>query len=344
MLQPLLVAQTALPGVKPISRVQAVPEPYDQISFRREEKEITRYHFSPTLNRPFVYPVNGTSGRTLTRMGHPGDPFTHSHHNSIWISYGRVNGVDFWGDQGKNRGRIVHQRTLEIEDGDDRAGVITQADWTAADGKVLLRETRETWVYPLAAGEWMLVLDLLLAVDTEPAIFESAGFGPIGVRVAKSIAVHFGGGRIRNSDGAEGEREVFRKPTRWVDYSGQVAPGVVEGLTLMDHPVNPRHPSPFHVREDGWMGAMLSTEGPVTVKQGSPLHLRYGVYVHAGLPPPTKLDERWTEFVRLDLHPPLGPPKSESDCLHGGHRKFNRPRQFKSTTDCLDFVKVGKAQ
>jgi hypothetical protein len=121
------------------------------------------------------------------------------------------------------------------------------------------------------------MLDLLLAVDTEPAIFESAGFGPIGVRVAKSVAVHFGGGRIRNSDGAEGEREVFRKPTRWVDYSGQVAPGVVEGLTLMDHPVNPGHPSPFHVREDGWMGAMLSTGGPVTVKQGSPLHLRYGV-------------------------------------------------------------------
>jgi hypothetical protein len=43
LLQPLLVAQTALPGVKPIPRVQAVPEPYDQISFRRDEKEIARY-------------------------------------------------------------------------------------------------------------------------------------------------------------------------------------------------------------------------------------------------------------------------------------------------------------
>jgi hypothetical protein len=29
------------------------------------------------------------------------------------------------------------------------------------------------------------------------------------------------------------------------------------------------------------------------------------------------------------------PAEIQSDCLHGGHRKFSRPRQFKSTTDCL---------
>jgi hypothetical protein len=29
-----------------------------------------------------------------------------------------------------------------------------------------LRETRETWVYLLPDGEWMLIIDLLLAVDS----------------------------------------------------------------------------------------------------------------------------------------------------------------------------------
>ncbi len=337
-----LAAQTALPAARPIPRMQAVPEPYDQISFRFDEKEIARFHFGSALNRPFIYPVIGPSGRPLTRMGHPGDPLTHSHHNSIWISYGKVNGVDFWSDRGTNCGRIVHRGTLELEDADNRAGAVTEAAWVAASGTVLLTERRETWVYPLSGGEWMLVIDLVLKPATAAVTFDSAGFGPIGVRVAKSLSVHFGGGRIRNSTGVEGETAIFRKPARWVDYSGQIATGVLEGLTLMDHPENPHHPSPFHVREDGWMGAMLSTTGPVTIAPAQMLHLRYGVYVHRGIPPPAQLDARWSQFAKLDLHPPLGPPVAERDCLHGGHRRFNRPRAFASAADCLEFVRTGK--
>ena len=43
------------------------------------------------------------------------------------------------------------------------------------------------------------------------------------VRMAKTIGVIDGGGRILNSEGQLNEKEVFRKPARWVDYSGAVA-------------------------------------------------------------------------------------------------------------------------
>lgn len=109
----------------------------------------------------------------------------------------------------------------------------------------------------------MLIIDLLLDAANGPVTLDSKGqFGPIGVRIAKSICRAFRSGTIRNSEGAEGEEAVFRKPAQWCDYSGQIAPGVVEGLTLMDHPINPRHPAAFHVREDGWMGAVLSEAAP----------------------------------------------------------------------------------
>jgi hypothetical protein len=332
-----------LPDVKPIPRVQAVPLPYDQISFQRDEREVARYHFGPQLNRPFIFPVIGPSGRNLTRMGHPGDPDTHSHHNSIWVSYSDVNGIDFWVDRrGPTHGRIIHKRVVDIEDGENRAGVITQADWTSDPGTVLLHETRETWLYTLPGNESMLVIDLLLDPAVDSVTFGRAGFGPMSVRVAKSIAVHFGGGRLRNSEGREGESEIFRKPARWVDYSGLSATNVVEGLTLMDHPLNPPHPSPFHVREDGWMGAMLSTDKPTVITRGKPLHLRYGVYVHDGLPGRDALEARWKEFAQLNLHPPFGPPRSERDCLHGDHRKINVPRTFVSTQACLDYLRQSR--
>src|SRR6266571_5832929 len=93
---------------KPVPRIQAVPQPYEQISFEREGVEIARYHFGASLRRPFVFPVIGPAGLSLTRMGHPHDPESHSHHNSVWVSHNSVNGVSFWDDRAK--GKIVHQR------------------------------------------------------------------------------------------------------------------------------------------------------------------------------------------------------------------------------------------
>jgi hypothetical protein len=320
-------------------RIQAQPLPGNQVSFQLNEHEISRYHFGPELNRPFVYPVIGPSGRTLTRMGHPGDPYTHSHHNSIWISYTKVNGVSFWEDHGKDRGRIVQQQTTDLIDADDRAGILAKGAWLSSTGQPIVQESREIWAYPFKAGEWMLLIDLLLKPDSAEVTFDKAGFGPIGVRVAKSLSVYFGGGVIRNSERAEGEAAIFHKPARWVDYSGYIAAGIIEGLTLFDHPLNPYHPSPFHVREDGWMGAMLSAERPTVISPSKSLHLRYGVYVHSGMPELAQLDARWNYFAKLDLHPPYGPPKSARDCLNGNHRLFNVPHPFRSPKECEEAVR-----
>ena len=53
---------------------------------------------------------------SLTRMGHPHDPQSHSHHNSVWISHNSVNGISFWEDRGKGRSCISASRRLD--DGD----------------------------------------------------------------------------------------------------------------------------------------------------------------------------------------------------------------------------------
>src|ERR1043166_5076877 len=83
---------------KAAPKMQAVPQPGDEVSFQRDGEEIARYHFGSTLRRPFVFPIVGPSGRALTRMGHPHDPVGHSHHNSFWVAHNDVNGVSFWAD------------------------------------------------------------------------------------------------------------------------------------------------------------------------------------------------------------------------------------------------------
>ena len=283
---------------KPVPRLQVLPQAHHQAAFVREDVELARYHFGPELRRPFVFPVVGPAGRSLTRMGHPRDPVGHSHHNSVWVTHHSVNGVSFWNDSGK--GRVVHQRMEQYEDLGEVSWATAINHWVdeSAGNRVLMTERRRTTVQLLEKDEWILILDLHFeAPKDRPVTLGKTPFGLLGVRMVKTVGVHDGGGEIRNSDGKSGEPEIFWKPAKWCDYSGPIRAGVVEGITLMDHPANPNHPTVFHVRSDGWMGPSLTHEADRVIEPGKPLRLRYGLYVHAGKPSIGELEKRWTEFA-----------------------------------------------
>jgi hypothetical protein len=238
-------------------------------------------------------------------MGHPLDPVGHAHHDSFWVSHQNVDGQNYW-ENGQSA-RIVPRRVVRFDDGDAEAAMVVENDWVGRDGLLDMRDRRRMAVHPLKDGEWLFILDLQLeAPDDAPVELGQTAFGPVGVRMAKTIGVNDGGGRIRNSEGNEGEQGpngCFRKPARWVDYSGPITRDAAEGITLFDHPSNPGHPSPFHVRGDGWMGVSLTLGGPRTIQPGAPLLLRYALYVHKGVPSREAIDVVWTEFARAAPEP-----------------------------------------
>lgn len=303
LLAALVFGQADLPEARPVPAMQVIPLPRGEASIERGGQEISRYYFGGEHFRPFLYPIIGPSGKSLTRMGHPRDPNGHSHHNSVWISHHDVNGVGFWNDVSK--GRIVHKRVIRYEDADDMALIEVQNAWNDEAGRTLIDEQRSMRFLPQDGGQWLLAIDLVLAAPKEPVTLGKTPFGLVGVRMAKTIGVHDGGGTIRNSEGGVNEAGVFWKPARWVDYSGQIAADAREGITLMDHPTNPNHPTVFHVRDDGWMGTSLSFDGPRTIEPGSPLKLRYGLWVHAGVPTKEQMDEQFAAFAKIgDIQPP----------------------------------------
>jgi len=335
--------QAELPEGKPVPAMQVLPLPYDQASFQYLGRELTRYHFGPGLRRPFLYPVAGPEGRSLTRMGHPRDPFGHSHHNSVWISHADGGGVNFWADRDKQPpGRIVCLRVEQYEDGPQSAWLVAVNAWLDAQEKPVLMERRRIEVQVVDTEHWWILIDTQLEpAGQSPVTIGQSPFGMIGVRMAKTIGVNDGGGRLLNSEGQVGEPAMFRKPARWVDYSGPILPetpaprpenaptaggdsakpapaekghsGVsaksCAGISLMDHPANPGHPTPFHVRADGWMGASLTLNGPITIPPGQPLRLRYGLWIHPGLPSKEAIDGQWQQFAKTPL-PSLAPRKT----------------------------------
>lgn len=264
----------------PAPRCTLLPLPDHQVAFEVEGRERLRWHYGTQYPRPFFYPLIGpVSGRSLTRMGHPGAP-DHDHHLSIWFAHEKVSGVNFWSDT--SPARVRQKQWLAYTDGETEAVMAVRLGWNDGhDPKDLLEQDLFAAVIPGPDDETLLEIQATFRPVAERLEFGKTNFGFLGVRVAKAISAFFGGGNLTNSEGAVGEPAIFGKPAAWVDYSGEQA-GKTEGVTYFDHPTNPGHPTRWHVREDGWMAASACLSGPLETTRVKPLTLRFLLHAHRG--------------------------------------------------------------
>jgi hypothetical protein len=291
-----------------LPRCQTVPQADHQVSFIIDGAERLRWHFGPQYPRPFFYPLVGLSGVSLTRMGHPGAP-DHDHHRSIWFAHEKVLGINFWSDV--TPARVRQRQWLAYQDSDDEAIMAVLLGWyDGHDPKELLTQQLIASVRPHRDGGTLVELQASFTPTADSLELGQTNFGFLAVRVAKSISVHFGGGRITSSEGRNSEKEIFGKPARWMDYSGPVMvprrrtdseESVITeaGITYFDHPTNSGHPAHWHVREDGWMGASVCRNGPLVIERAKPLVLRYLLYAHAGALDAKEVIRTAEEFARL---------------------------------------------
>jgi hypothetical protein len=267
-----------MPGQFP--RCQVLPLPDHQAALVVEGAERTRWHFGPNYARPFFYPLLGPSGLSLTRMGHPGAP-NHDHHQSVWFAHNKVLGIDFWGYQ--SQARIRQKSWLCYTDGDDECAMAVLLGWyDGHDPRELLEQEVVAVLRPGEEGETLLELQSTFRPVAQSLEFGQTNFGFLAVRVAKHVSAHFGGGELTDSEGRRGEPAIFGQQAVWMDYSGPAPQGGSEGITYIDHPGNPGHPTHWHVREDGWMGASVCMHAPRVTSKEAPLVLRYLLHVHRG--------------------------------------------------------------
>lgn len=276
------------------TRCEVVPQADHQVALSIDGVEKVRWHFGDSYPRPYFFPLRGPSGALLTRMGHPGAP-DHDHHQSIWFAHNKLNGLDFWAN-GKGT-QVRQKRWLCYRDGADEAVMAVLLGWYDAQGKEVMEQELIVALLPIAAAnqnqleEHGLELQSTFRpmVNVDEIELGQTNFGFLAVRVAKGISAHFGGGQLSNSESGQGEQECFGKQARWMDYSGPVVSGsgverkeTVEGITFFDHPDNPRYPTHWHVRQDGWMGAAFGLAQSATITRAQPLTLRYFLHAHWG--------------------------------------------------------------
>jgi hypothetical protein len=285
-------------------RCELVPLPQRQVSLQIDGVEKTRWHFGAEYPRPFFYPLNGPSGKSLTRMGHPGAE-NHDHHRSVWFAHHDVEGVDFWSDNTDAQVRQKHW--YAYRDGNDEAMMAVVMGWYDGSGKELMEQDMVAALFPEGDGEHALEIQTTMRLprNAKSVQLGKTNFGFLAVRVAKTLSVHFGGGRLSSSEGLCGEAAIFGKRARWMDYSGPVVVGrganrevVLEGITYFDHPENPRYPTHWHVREDGWMGASFNMHDGLVITADEPLTLRYLLVAHRGAYDHAQAELRHERFAR----------------------------------------------
>src|SRR5436190_2729812 len=168
-----IVGEPVMPG---ITRCEVLPLPDDRLSFRIEGREVTAWHFSDRLKRPFLYPVNGpASGASLTRMGHPGAP-NHDHHDSVWFAHNRLLGIDFWGNT--SHASIRQLQWLAMDDADEFARAAVRLGWfDGHDARPLVEQDVIIEVRPLEGGDYTIELTSRLTPRAEELEFQKTKFG-----------------------------------------------------------------------------------------------------------------------------------------------------------------------
>lgn len=285
-------------------------------------KIFTSYLWPDNVCKPVLYPIFTVNGTEITR-GFPikpreGERADHPHQIGMWLTYGNVDGSDFWGNgsQGlgtkNSNGGVIKllkvDKTVELPG----EGVLsTSSVWADSTGKELLKE--QTEYHFLAEGETRIIdrITTLTAGDKDVSMPDTKE-GMFGIRVArqlelpskedviltdakgdpttvKALSNEGVSGNYLSSEGITGEA-VWGTRAKWMDLYGNIGDEKIS-LVICDHPENQSYPTYWHARGYGLfsanpLGVKDFTQGKeelnFSIAAGGSTTFRYRVIVNSG--------------------------------------------------------------
>lgn len=291
-----------------------------RVDVMADGKMFTSFCWYDSVYKPILYPVCTSAGTEITRgfplNPKPGESTDHRHQVGIWLNYGNVNGLDFWGNGSEGKwgiksGEIKHLdiEKMTIEDGE--ASLITNESWIDSVGNQILSEKTE--YHFMAAGSIRIIDRITTLTATKDTVkFKDTKEGMFGIRVARQLQLPAkedivlkeskGGtttvkalaneditGDYRSSEGITGD-SVWGTRAKWMELFGSIGNEVIS-LVVCDHPKNQSYPTYWHARGYGLfsanpLGAYDFTQGKESldfnIPAGKSTTFRYRVIVSSG--------------------------------------------------------------
>ena len=250
--------------------------------------------------KPGFHPLCTPAGHVLTNY----EPTDHVWHRGLWFTIKFINEENFW----EERPPYGTQRTPTPPD------IAHRPDGTIAIRQVInwVRPERESAViHEMRAIEYhepdldfpAYALDFSFELTFESdALLDRTpfttwgGYGGLILRGNRNWTQT----RILFPDGSTSDRPA---PVRaeWCDLSGKLdgGPDLIGGVTIFDHPDNPRHPTPWYgtVGSGHYINAAFLFDEPMSVGAGDVLRLRYRALVHDDMPGCDALNDAYQTYL-----------------------------------------------
>jgi len=320
-----------------MARAEVTAERSDRGVVVKIDGQLFTEYLTKAGQSPAMWPVIGPTGEPMTRAYPVGDAKKgveetddHPHHQSVWFTHDKVNGADFWlanvnedvrkADPGRKRtAHIDHREFVEVKSDGKTVRLVTRNDWMDGDKKICVDERGLVFGTRPNGDRWIDFTITIHATDGD-VTFGDTKEGTFAVRVADPMRVDAKlGGRIVNSEG-QVDQAAWGLPAKWVDYTGPVVSdhrhattdgSPILGIAIFSHP-NSFRPTPrWHVRTYGLFTANPfgeqdfpkhegTKQGPVTIKKGDSLTLRYRILLHQGPTDKAAMEEAFDEFAKDD--------------------------------------------
>lgn len=254
----------------------------DRVDVTVDGALFTSYKVGRRQKYPYFYPVNGPiSGKSLTTES--SEPYPH--HHSLFFACDKVNGGNYW-QEGNDAGQIVSQGVRIVQSAGDRVVFEDRCLWQHPGAEPVLEDRRTVAISAptpnLRRIDFTITLEPLVEVR-----IEKSNHSLFAARVVPEISVAAGGTLI-NAHGGRNEAGTFGVASAWCDFSG-TRDAVTEGIAIVQHPENRWYPCKWFTRDYGFFSPTPMywlDPGPLVLKKGEALTLRYRVVVHGGPPDP----------------------------------------------------------
>jgi len=253
-----------------------------------------QFHYAADGDHVYFHPLRTTDGRLLT-WDRPPD---HIWHHGLWFSWKYINKVNYWEvdrTTGRPAGRTSWSNVRVSTGKNTEARIDLDLDYRPA-GEVapVLTEKRTIRVSPpdkegVYAIDWTCAFeaaaDALLdrtPLPGQPGGAVSGGYAGLSLRMGEGLSER----QVMTSEGqvTVWTNDRYRGKHIALDYSGLID-GEAAGIAIVDHPDNPRSPTPWYVINApgfSWFTPALLCYEPLALKKGEKLVLHYRALVHPG--------------------------------------------------------------
>lgn len=269
----------------PITRVTQAPG--DCIDLLADHGHAATYRYAPTLPKPTFHPLTTPRGHRITGF----EPSDHTWHRGLWFTIKYINGKNFWEESEDGRGHGV-----QVTDAPpacafldaDTLRIAHRLRWVPLDpgSTPVFHEERTLTFRALPGGvraiDWHATLTPAADLTLDRTPYTTwGGYGGLSFRGSRELHK----ARFLLPDG-DATPSLTGQPHDWVVLVGQMDGGADEhvSLGLIDHPANPRSPSPWYgkVGEVNFINAAFLFHEKMEVAADRPLTFRYRVLFRDG--------------------------------------------------------------